>query len=423
MGEYKITYRVTNDLNLTTEASRIITVIANEKPIITANNIYGVLNEEIDPLKYVKATDKEDGDLTKKVTYKGNFDITKVDTYEITYSVTDNANQTTEKKVSLIIEEKKYIAKQSIFHLENLDYNKDTKKLDFTGFLIIKGMHNLVETDIKYNIIFENQFNGTEIIMPLERLTKNMPFNAPSDGGYTNTGSWFRDALDLSNLPSGDYTVYLRARSGDFEAKTLLKNIFFKDIVRKFEIDGKGFLFKSNFYSNSVPLELFVREDGLLGNKDNPTIDNMFNQVFDIKLDGSKLKIKGTSHNVNGNYSAKTDVLRELYLENIETMQIAKKYDIGSITNGPYVVDLKVSDKLDKTRAWYETELDLSKLEYGTYSIQLRTKTGDIDDYGELYDILFKEIDSNSEDDNKKYSLRRNDEKRYRIEIKVEKKD
>ncbi len=423
MGEYKITYRVTNDLNLTTEASRIITVIANEKPIITANNIYGVLNEEIDPLKYVKATDKEDGDLTKKVTYKGNFDITKVDTYEITYSVTDNANQTTEKKVSLIIEEKKYIAKQSIFHLENLDYNKDTKKLDFTGFLIIKGMHNLVETDIKYNIIFENQFNGTEIIMPLERLTKNMPFNAPSDGGYTNTGSWFRDALDLSNLPSGDYTVYLRARSGDFEAKTLLKNIFFKDIVRKFEIDGKGFLFKSNFYSNSVPLELFVREDGLLGNKDNPTIDNMFNQVFDIKLDGSKLKIKGTSHNVNGNYSAKTDVLRELYLENIETMQIAKKYDIGSITNGPYVVDLKVSDKLDKTRAWYETELDLNKLDYGTYSIQLRTKTGDIDDYGELYDILFKEIDSNSEDDNKKYSLRRNDEKRYRIEIKVEKKD
>ena len=41
------------------------------------------------------------------------------------------------------------------FGNKNLDYNKDTKKLDFTGFLIIKGMHNLVETDIKYNIIFE----------------------------------------------------------------------------------------------------------------------------------------------------------------------------------------------------------------------------------------------------------------------------
>lgn len=421
LGEYKITYRVTNDLNLTTEATRTITVIANEMPVITAGNIYAVLGDNIDPLNYVKAHDKEDGDITNKVTYKGSFNTDEIGEYEITYTVLDNANQKVEKKITLIVEEKVYQAKQSIFHLESLDYNKDTKKLDFKGFIVIKGMNNLKETEISYDIIFENQYNGNLTIMPLDRLIDNQPFTAPDDAGYKNTGAWFTKDLDLSSLESGDYTVYIRARSGDFEAKTLLKNIFFKDIVRKFEIDKKGFLFKSDFYDNNVPLELFVRENGLVGNKDNPTIDNMFNQVFNISLDGSNLNILATSHNVNGSYAKKDDVERYLYLENIRTMEIAKTYDVGAITNGPYVVDLKVSDKKDKTKAWYETSLDLSKLDYGTYSIILRTKTGDIDDFGELYDILFKDIDTTVTKDGKVYSIRRNDEKRYRIEITVEK--
>ena len=38
----------------------------------------------------VSATDKEDGDLTSKVTYEGTVDTSRTDTFEIKYSVRDS---------------------------------------------------------------------------------------------------------------------------------------------------------------------------------------------------------------------------------------------------------------------------------------------------------------------------------------------
>lgn len=421
VGTYKITYEVKdNDDNVTT-ASRTITVIPNEVPVITATNKTAYLNQPFNALANVTAYDKEDGDLTSSITYTGEVVTDKTGTFTITYSVTDSAKNKTTKTITVTVEEKKFIAKENIFQLENLSYNKDTKKLDILGFLIIKGMNNLVSTNITYDIIFENQFDGNETIMPLSRLLKDMPYQAPANSGFTNTGSWFKESLDLSTLGNGDYTVYIRARSGDFETKSILRNPFLNEkFVKKFESNGTGYLFKSNYYNKSIPLELSVRKEGLISNVNNPTIDNMYNQVYDISLSDDKLNIQASSHNVKGNYANDQNVIREIYLENIKTKKIAKKYDVGSITNGPYVISLKVSDGYSKTRAWYKTSLDLKDLDVGTYSIIVRTKTGNIDDYGELYDVLFKEIAQNSTSGNRKYSISRNNNIRYRIELKIE---
>ena len=97
-----------------------------------------------------------------------------------------------------------------------------------------------------------------------------------------------------------------------------------------------------------------------------------------------------------------------------------KKKNVGSITKGPYVIKLQVSDSLSKTRAWYKTEIDLKDLKPGKYTIHIRTKTGTIDDHGELYDILFKNIEKSQIVENKKYTIIRNDNNRFRIEIHVE---
>ncbi|MEG2378738.1 MAG: DUF5011 domain-containing protein [Bacilli bacterium] len=421
LGDYKIVYELISSNGLKTEFTRTIKVIPNQLPVIIANNFTVYLNETVDVLKNVTANDKEDGDLTSLITSTGSVDNKKVGSYQITYSVTDKAKQTTTKTITVTVEEKKFISKDSIFHLENLTFNDKTSKLDFTGFLIIKGMSNLVSTDIKYNIIFINQLNGKEEIKPLDRLTSGFPFEAPADGGFKNTGSWFQTSIPISDLPSGDYTVYVRARSGDFEAKTVLKNIFFNPKVSsKFEIGKKGFMFKTNYFNRKVPLELFVREEGLLTKVNNPTLDNMYNQLYEINLNKDKLNISGSSHNVNGNYGVEKPIERDIVLENIDTLVKTKTYNVGSITNGPYAISLKVPDGFSKTRAWFNTTLDLSSVPNGKYAIYVRTKAGSIDDFGELYDILNKNINQKWANNGKQYKLSRNDNIRYRIELTIE---
>lgn len=420
IGEYELTYTVTNSSDVTTSVKRKVKVIENERPIINATNktVHKGM-ASINYLENVSASDKEDGNLTSKITYTGEVDLTKTGTYTITYSVKDSVNQLTEKTITITVEDKVYIKKESIFHLENLTVVN--KLFNIKGFLIIKGMSNTLDKDIKYDIIFSNQDTNEDTIMSLDRLKKNIPFSAPNDENFINTGAWFTKDLDLSTLNSGDYTVYIRARSGDFEAKTVLKNLFFnKNVVRKVEIDNIGYRFKTNYYNKSIPLELSVRKDGLISIINNPTSDNMFNQVYGIDFKDNKMSIKGTSHNVNGNYGLTQNVERELYLEDVETKEIVKKYDIGSISNGPYVISLKVSDGLSKTRAWYEKSIDLSSVKKGRYSIILRTKTGSINDYGELYDILFLQIGKSHIHDGRKYTIVRNNEFRYRIELIIE---
>lgn len=418
MGEYTLTYSVTNSENKKTTIERKVTVIENKRPIISAINRTIYLNDNFNYMYNVKANDYEDGNLTSKITYTGSVDSTKVGSYPVKYKVYDSVRQETTKDIIITVEEKEFIKKDSLFHLENLSVKN--KLFNLTGFLVIKGMSNTKDVDIKYDVIFRNQTTNDEVIMPLSRLLNDIPFNAPNDAGFKNTGAWFNGDLDLSVLDSGDYTVFVRARSKDFESTTVLKNLFYKNIVKKVEIDNIGYLFKTNYYSKQIPLELFVRKDGLASNKNNPTHDNMFNQVFDIKFDESFMEITGTSHNVNGNYGLTQEITRELYLENIETKEVVKKYSVGSISNGPYQVSLKVSDGLSKTRVWYKKSLDLTSIPKGHYSINLRTKTGNVDDFGELYDILFLQIGKSHNYNGRKYTIVRNNELRYRIELIIE---
>ncbi len=422
VGEYTLTYMVTDSTGLTDTATRKVTVIANEKPEITAKNLTVYKGQTFDYKNGVTATDKEDGDVTSSLSYTGTVDMSNIGTYEVTYTAKDLDGQTSTKTVTITVEEKLYTSATGMFYLSNLTYNEATKKVDFTGYLAIKGMNNTVNTNITYDIIFENQNGGNTIIKPLSRLTSNVPFAVPNSGGFDYSGSWFEKSLDLSDLPSGDYTVYVRARSGDYEAKVLLKNEYFNTkVVRKFAINSVGYQFRINYYNRSLPLELYVRENGLVSSVNNPTIDNMYNQVYSIKLNGTTLSLQASSHNVQGNYAASQNVERYVMFENINTFDIAKTVNVGAITNGPYKVNLKVSDGYDKTKVWYNTDIDLSTLPKGTYSVIVRTKTGTIDDYGELYDVLYKnDINQSQTVDGKKITITRNDKLRYRIEITVE---
>lgn len=312
-----------------------------------------------------------------------------------------------------------YIQKEGLFGLESLTLNNDNT-VTLTGYLAIKDMDNTKNKNITYDLILEEQSTKKETVINLDRILESdsIPYTIPSDTEYSYEYSWFTKNIDLKEIEQGNYNLYVRARSGGYEAKEVLSNMLSRNIVSKFEIGNKGFQFKTNYYLKTIPIELFVRDDGLISNKNTPTSDNMINQYQDIKLEDGNLVISGSSFNVGGDYSKSTDVKREIVFENTKTYERYTS-NLGYIDNGEYQITLLVPDNKDKTRAWFNNKIDISNLEKGKYAIYIHTITN-VDDASELNDIFARSIDSKMSINGKNYSLKVNKNERFRIELVVE---
>ncbi|HFJ9510001.1 MULTISPECIES: M4 family metallopeptidase [Bacillus cereus group] len=96
VGTYIVTYTVTNSKGHEEIAKQTVTVtgreeVKNDIPILKVPSTTTITKgDEFNPMVGVSATDKEDGDLTSKVTYEGTVDTSRTDTFEIKYSVRDS---------------------------------------------------------------------------------------------------------------------------------------------------------------------------------------------------------------------------------------------------------------------------------------------------------------------------------------------
>ena len=79
--------------------------ITNEKPVISGAKDKTInAGDKFDPMDGVTALDKEDGNLTSKITVSGNVDTSKPGKYNLTYSVEDNnGNITTENIIITVV--------------------------------------------------------------------------------------------------------------------------------------------------------------------------------------------------------------------------------------------------------------------------------------------------------------------------------
>jgi len=309
----------------------------------------------------------------------------------------------------------------NLYYFESLNYQNG--RLNVSGFLAMTGMNNRIQDNISHRLIFRNIDSGVEYVYSLNRWTSSVPFemtNSDEAVRYDYSGGWFQGSLDVSTLPQGDYQVFVEESNGGYRTRSYFNNLFFKDMARKFTTsNGKGFNFQMNYYNRSVPLEVSVRDAGLISNVNPPTIDTMFNSFEKMEFLGNSLHIRGTSHSVAVGYGAGVSVERTIVLENITTFE-RYSYNVGSITNGDYTVSLRASDGKDKTRAWFDSTLDISALPKGVYAIYIKTVGDGGEDYGELNDILYTQVNQKATIQGKSVSLRRVDDKRFRIELVIE---
>lgn len=111
VGKYTLTYTVADKEGLTATVERIVEVVAETPDTNTAPIISGVsnktieVNKKFDPKAGITASDKEDGDLTNKISIDGTVDTSKAGTYTLVYKVKDSKGlETTATSIVTVIE-------------------------------------------------------------------------------------------------------------------------------------------------------------------------------------------------------------------------------------------------------------------------------------------------------------------------------
>ena len=421
VGDYKITYTVTDKNGQKTEKTITVKVIVNQLPVINAYDKTITVNTEFDPLEGVSAFDEEDGTIKDIEVTKNEVKSDTLGKYEVTYLVTDSYGQTTIKTITVTVSEKVLEKKEGEFYL---DYLKEVDgKLQIKGYNTIKGIDNNIDTNITYELILVNQNSKQEYSQPLDRITDKSQMTIPviSDDKFDYTYSWFIGDIDFNNVPEGDYTAYLKSTSSDYYSLELVKNIFLNEQVSQYNTSNKYVTITNDYMSVDISINFMVR-DSLLAVKETSTDTNQYSYIEKVELKDKFLHLKGASYSVDMNMNEGTKITRKIIFENIDNF---KKYtfDLGYINKGSFAIELVAPDKFGITKplAWYDTNIDISSLPKGRYAIYV-TNESNIADYGELSDVLlFTSFDkAHGKINNKNYELYLNEDVRYRVEMKVE---
>lgn len=416
VGVYKITYEVTNSLNVSVTKTINITVLSNSKPVIYASDIYVIKDTFTTFLENVRANDLEDGIIDVSI-LSNNTDLSKVGIYDLTYEVVDTDNNKVTKSIKVHVTDL-YEKLKGEFYFNTLNWNKETNKLDVSGSLALIGIDNLKETDINYYLVLKNNTTNFEIVFNLDRYLDNHPDTVYTDTSFKYVETWFKGSIDLTSVKKGEYTLYAMARSGNYEAKEVVSNMFLKPYTRKATDNlGRGYLFRNDNYKRDFPLELIIQDTGLISKVEPIHSSNMFNTFDSITINDRYLNITGNSFNMSADYSVDKNITRFLILEEVNSEK-RYIYNIGSFVGSE--LSLKSNDGLSKARSWFKTDglVDIYDIPKGKYIIYLRTSNGTIDDFGELHDIFIK-VNQTVKLNNKTYTLSVNKEARYRVELSV----
>ena len=321
----------------------------------------------------------------------------------------------TAKWKEIVLEKIEREEKKGNFYFSYLDVKNN--KLILQGYQTIIGIQNDLTTNIKYRIDFVNVDTSEVISQDASRITNkvDIPKLVYSPDGNDYTYSWFNANINTDNLPVGNYKMYVIAYTDKYFSKALVNNKIYANQVTNYKGSKNDVVIRNNYNSADSYVELFVRDE-TLAVKNSSYIYNQYDKFVKLSFVDNKLYIRGTSYSYGMDLSKDKNISRKIIFENVDTF---KKYtfDVGSIINGDYDVYLPVDDNLDKTRAWYDTKLDVSKLAKGKYVIYVTT-TSNITDISELNEKLGRSLSGvTAEINNKNYSLNVNKSRGNRIEL------
>ena len=416
-GEYEVTYKVVDSFNNETKKTITVTVVENQKPVINALDKTIYLNEEFDPLEDVTAIDPEDGKIKDIDVIENNVKIEEIGEYKVIYQVEDSFGNVVTKEITVTVEEKKLEEREGLYYFDSLKEVKN--KLQIKGYHAIKGIDHTLEEEISFYLVLKNLTTEEEFTQELNRITDKEEITRPvfSSDGKDYTYSWYKGNVDIDELPDGDYELYIVTESHDYYARTRINNKVLKDQVAEFTSE-KTLTTRNDYRNPEMPLQFVIRSKKI-ADKTADSVYNQYTQYRTFAIEDNKLHIKGTAYSIGMNLAESEKVNRQIIFENQENYK-TYSYDLGSITDGMYKVGATLNDGLDKTRAWFDSTIEISNIPKGTYTIYIATESN-VSDYSELTELLSRNLDDVVLNiDGKTYSFTIDTNERYRIEMNVE---
>ena len=416
-GEYEVTYKVVDSFNNETKKTITVTVVENQKPVINAKDKTIYLNEEFDPLEDVTAIDPEDGKIKDIDVIENNVKIEEIGEYKVIYQVEDSFGNVVTKEITVTVEEKKLEEREGLHYFDSLKEVKN--KLQIKGYHAIKGIDHTLEEEISFYLVLKNLTTEEEFTQELNRITDKEEITRPvfSSDGKDYTYSWYKGNVDIDELPDGDYELYIVTESHDYYARTRINNKVLKDQVAEFTSE-KTVTTRNDYRNPEMPLQFVIRSKKIADKTAN-SVYNQYTQYRTFAIEDNKLHIKGTAYSIGMNLAESEKVNRQIIFENQENYK-TYSYDLGSITDGMYKVGATLNDGLDKTRAWFDSTIEISNIPKGTYTIYIATESN-VSDYSELTELLSRNLDDVVLNiDGKTYSFTIDTNERYRIEMNVE---
>lgn len=416
-GEYEVTYKVVDSFNNETKKTITVTVVENQKPVINAKDKTIYLNEEFNPLKDVTAIDPEDGKIKDIEVIENNVKTEEIGEYKVIYQVEDSFGNVVTKEITVTVEEKKLEEREGLYYFDSLKEVKN--KLQIKGYHAIKGIDHTLEEEISFYLVLKNLTTEEEFTQELNRITDKEEITRPvfSSDGKDYTYSWYKGNVDIDELPDGDYELYIVTESHDYYARTRINNKVLKDQVAEFTSE-KTLTTRNDYRNPEMPLQFVIRSKKIADKTAN-SVYNQYTQYRTFAIEDNKLHIKGTAYSIGMNLAESEKVNRQIIFENQENYK-TYSYDLGSITDGMYKVGATLNDGLDKTRAWFDSTIEISNIPKGTYTIYIATESN-VSDYSELTELLSRNLDDVVLNiDGKTYSFTIDTNERYRIEMNVE---
>lgn len=143
VGRYMVKYEIEDGSGNIGESILYINIKDMISPIIEASNITLKLNDYFDPIKYVKAIDNIDGDITNRImVIKNDVDTLKEGEYEVIYYVYDSSGNEVKENINVLVKDDKKIIFPNILNnklddeIEHISKEKE-KKNNFKIFIII----------------------------------------------------------------------------------------------------------------------------------------------------------------------------------------------------------------------------------------------------------------------------------------------
>ncbi|WP_239257047.1 immunoglobulin-like domain-containing protein [Listeria ilorinensis] len=233
-GVYTVKYQVTDSEKNTTTFERKVTVNSNEKPTITGDKETTIkIGQDFDPMSSMKASDKEDGDLTDKIQVKGQVDTQKVGDYVLTYTVEDHQHHKAvfERTVHVVSNDKPVITGDKetsvkvggTFDPMSGMQATDKEDGDLTKQLKVEGK---VQTALvgDYTLTYrvsDSDENTTTFTRVVHVLSDEAPIIIGEKEIYVNPNSVF-DPLDkvaASDKEDGDLTDQLKITKNNVDTK------------------------------------------------------------------------------------------------------------------------------------------------------------------------------------------------------------